>query len=202
MKIHRRACLGLLAATATLPVIAQPARKRTVALLFDSLISPFWVAAIERFRRDIQARGWSTLEAVSNMDDNRQYTQVQSMIQRKVDGIVLVHTDGEAVIPAIRAANAAGVPIVHFNRPPAQSWGRWNSNERVRVPPRSSSTRASSSRGRPCRPGAMRCGVTVLSKRKALRQRRRAQSLSQQLARQHPLRQRRQPKLSGRRPPE
>jgi len=119
MKIHRRACLGLLAAAATLPVIAQPARKRTIALLFDSLISPFWVAAIERFRRDIGARGWSTLEAVSNMDDNRQYTQVQSMIQRKVDGIVLVHTDDKAVIPAIRAANAAGVPIVHFNRPPA-----------------------------------------------------------------------------------
>lgn len=121
MKIHRRACLGLLAATATLPVIAQPVQKRTIALLFDSLISPFWVAAIERFRRDVQARGWSTLEAVSNMDDNRQYTQVQSMIQRAVDGIVLVHTDDKAVIPAIRAANAAGVPIVHFNRPPAQS---------------------------------------------------------------------------------
>ena len=40
-------------------------------------------------------------------------------IQRAVDGIVMVHTDDKAVIPAIRAANAAGVPIIHFNRPPA-----------------------------------------------------------------------------------
>jgi ribose/xylose/arabinose/galactoside ABC-type transport system permease subunit/ABC-type sugar transport system substrate-binding protein len=53
------------------------------------------------------------------MDDNRQYQQVQSMIQRGVDGIIMVHTDDKAVIPAIRAANAAGVPLVHFNRPPA-----------------------------------------------------------------------------------
>src|SRR5262245_27133782 len=96
---------------------AQP--KRTIALLFDSLISPFWVAAIERMRRHISDRGWSVLEAVSNMDDNRQYQQVQSMIQRGVDGIIMVHTDDKAVIPAIRAANAANVPMVHFNRPPA-----------------------------------------------------------------------------------
>jgi ribose/xylose/arabinose/galactoside ABC-type transport system permease subunit/ABC-type sugar transport system substrate-binding protein len=110
-----------LAATAVAPALAQTERKRTVALLFDSLISPFWVAAIERMRQRIEARGWSALEAVSNMDDNRQYQQVQSMIQRGVDGIIIVHTDDKAVIPAVRAANAAGVPIVHFNRPPAPS---------------------------------------------------------------------------------
>lgn len=119
--MDRRSCIGLLAATAVAPALARTERKRTVALLFDSLISPFWVAAIERMRHRIQARGWSALEAVSNMDDNRQYQQVQSMIQRGVDGIIIVHTDDKAVIPAVRAANAAGVPIVHFNRPPAPS---------------------------------------------------------------------------------
>jgi ribose/xylose/arabinose/galactoside ABC-type transport system permease subunit/ABC-type sugar transport system substrate-binding protein len=96
-------------------------RSRTIALLFDSLVSPFWVASIEAMRREATARGWVVLEAVSNMDDNRQYAQVQSMIQRGVDGIIIVHTDNKAVIPAIRAANAAGVPMVHFNRPPAES---------------------------------------------------------------------------------
>lgn len=121
MVIDRRQCIGLLTAAAAVPVIAQPARKRTIALLFDSLISPFWVAAIERLRRATQARGWSVLEAVSNMDDNRQYQQVRSMIQRGVHGIIIVHTDDKAVIPAIRAANAAGVPMIHFNRPPAPS---------------------------------------------------------------------------------
>lgn len=119
--MDRRSCIGLLAASAVAPALAQTGRKRTVALLFDSLISPFWVAAIERMRQRIEAQGWSALEAVSNMDDNRQYQQVQSMIQRGVDGIIIVHTDDKAVIPAVRAANAAGVPIVHFNRPPAPS---------------------------------------------------------------------------------
>jgi ribose/xylose/arabinose/galactoside ABC-type transport system permease subunit/ABC-type sugar transport system substrate-binding protein len=119
--IDRRQCIGLLTAAATAQAIAQPPRQRRIALLFDSLISPFWVAAIELLRQAARTRGWSVFEAVSNMDDNRQYEQVRSMIQRGVDAIVIVHTDGKAVIPAIRAANAAGVPMVHFNRPPAAS---------------------------------------------------------------------------------
>lgn len=121
MTVDRRECVSLLVAAAVTPSIAWAARPRTIALLFDSLISPFWVAAVERFRHAIHVRGWSVLESVSNMDDNRQYEQVQSMIQRRVDGIVIVHTDAKAVIPAIRAANEAGIPMVHFNRPPAPS---------------------------------------------------------------------------------
>ena len=66
-------------------------------------------------------KGWTILEAISNLDDNKQFQQVQSMLQRKVDGIIIVQTDANAVIPAIRAANAANVPMVHYNRPPAQS---------------------------------------------------------------------------------
>jgi ribose/xylose/arabinose/galactoside ABC-type transport system permease subunit/ABC-type sugar transport system substrate-binding protein len=119
MSIDRRNFIGLLAYAAVAPAFAAPARLRTVALLFDSLVSPFWVSAIEQLRVEIARRGWASLEAVSNLDDDRQYTQVQSMIQRGVDGIVIVQTDNKAVIPAIRAANAAGVPMVHFNRPPA-----------------------------------------------------------------------------------
>lgn len=121
MRIDRRGCFGLLAATTLAHALAKGEPTRTIALLFDSLVSPFWVAAIDRLRREIHARGWSTLEAISNLDDDRQYQQVQSMIQRRVDGIVIVHTDDKAVIPSIRAANVAGIPMVHFNRPPAPS---------------------------------------------------------------------------------
>ena len=119
MTIDRRSVIGFLGAAALAPSWVRAAPTRTIALLFDSLVSSFWVCATERLRREIRAQGWSVLEAVSNLDDNRQYQQVQSMIQRGVDGIIMVHTDNKAVIPAIRAANAAGIPMVHFNRQPA-----------------------------------------------------------------------------------
>ena len=121
MTINRRQCFGFLAAAAAAPVWGESRPPRTIALLFDSLVSPFWLAAIERMRQDARARGWSTLEAVSNMDDSRQFQQVESMIERRVDSIVIVHTDDKAVVPAIRAANAAGIPMVHFNRAPVSS---------------------------------------------------------------------------------
>jgi ribose/xylose/arabinose/galactoside ABC-type transport system permease subunit/ABC-type sugar transport system substrate-binding protein len=117
--IDRRTFNGLFVAVLATTAFGETQRKRTIAVLFDSLISPFWVASLDSMRREAARRGWSVLEAVSNMDDNEQYQQVQSMIQRRVDGIIIIHTDDKAVIPAIRAANAANIPMVHFNRPPA-----------------------------------------------------------------------------------
>ena len=94
---------------------------KTVALLFDSLVSPFWVSGLDIMRVKAKEKGWQTLENISNFDDNKQFEQVKAMIGRKVDGILIIQTDSKAVIPAIRAANAANIPMIHFNRPPAKS---------------------------------------------------------------------------------
>ena len=123
-RITRRAfTIGslLAAGTAGLPIMVKAQEGKTVALLFDSLVSPFWVTGIEIMREEAAKRGWETLEAISNFDDNRQFEQVRAMIEREVDGILIIQTDANAVIPAIREANAAGIPMVHFNRPPAES---------------------------------------------------------------------------------
>ena len=124
MSVTRRAfTVGSLLAAGTLglPIMVKAQQGKTVALLFDSLVSPFWVAGIEIMREKAKANGWTTLESISDFDDNKQFEQVKAMIARKVDGILIIQTDSKAVIPAIRAANAAGVPMVHFNRPPADS---------------------------------------------------------------------------------
>lgn len=111
----------LAAGTLGLPVLVRAQQGKTVALLFDSLVSPFWVSGLEIMREKAKANGWQVLENISNFDDNKQFEQVKAMIGRKVDGILIIQTDSKAVIPAIRAANAAGIPMVHFNRPPAES---------------------------------------------------------------------------------
>lgn len=124
MQITRRAfTVGALVAAAgpAMSVMVKAEGSKTVALLFDSLVSPFWVSGIEIMREKAKAKGWTTLENISNFDDNKQFEQVKAMISRKVDGILIIQTDAKAVIPAIRAANAANIPMVHFNRPPAKS---------------------------------------------------------------------------------
>jgi ABC-type sugar transport system substrate-binding protein len=111
----------LAAGTAGWPAFVKAQGAKTIAVLFDGLYSPFWVAGLDAIKRDLESRGFEMVQAISDQDDNRQFEQVKSMLARNVDGIIIVQTDSNAVIPAIRAANEAGVPMVHFNRPPAES---------------------------------------------------------------------------------
>ena len=89
----------------------------TIGVAFETLQTEFWVAAWNKLRADSAARGITMLEAVADGDPNKQFEQVRTFINRRVDGIILVPKDGKTVIPMIRAANAAGIPVVLFNRP-------------------------------------------------------------------------------------
>ncbi|WP_083656182.1 sugar ABC transporter substrate-binding protein [Mongoliimonas terrestris] len=109
------------AAMSGLTVAVKAQGTKTIAVLFDGLYSEFWVAGIQIIRDDLEKRGFQIMEAISDQDDNKQFEQVRAAIAKKVDGIIIVQTDSNAVIPAIKAANAANIPMVHFNRPPAPS---------------------------------------------------------------------------------
>ena len=110
-----------IAAASGLSVAVRAEDKKIIAVLFDGLYSEFWVAGIQIIRDEMKKRGFSILEAISDKDDNKQFEQVRAAIAKKVDGIIIVQTDSNAVIPAIKAANKANIPMVHFNRPPAKT---------------------------------------------------------------------------------
>lgn len=93
----------------------------TVGVAFETLQTEFWVAAWNTLKKESAARGVTMLEAVADGDPTRQLEQVRTFINRRVDGIILVPKDGKSVIPMIRAANAAGIPVVLFNRPADRS---------------------------------------------------------------------------------
>jgi len=93
----------------------------TIGVSFETLQTEAWVVAFGAFKSTLAQRQIRMLEAVADGDANRQIEQVRNFIARKVDGIVMVPKDAKACIPVIKAANAANIPIVLFNRPPAQS---------------------------------------------------------------------------------
>src|SRR5512147_3137110 len=121
------AALGLLLAAAVLPAACSGSRPAaqggpTIGVAFETLQTEFWVAALDAFKAEIEAkRGGAMLQAIADGDTNRQLDQVRSFITRRVDGIVLVPKDAKACLPIIRAANEAKIPIVLFNRPPEKS---------------------------------------------------------------------------------
>ena len=107
---------ALLALAAAMSCQSKPA-KPTIGVAFETLQTEFWVAAIDAVRADLAGRGYVMVEAIADGDANRQLEQVRTFVARRVDGIVVVPKDAKGVIPAIRGANEAGIPIVLFNRP-------------------------------------------------------------------------------------
>jgi ABC-type sugar transport system substrate-binding protein len=91
-------------------------RPLTVGVAFETLQTEYWVAGFDAIKTELTKRGINVLEAIADGDANRQFEQVRNFITRRVDGIILVPKDAKTCIPAIRAANRAGIPIVLFNR--------------------------------------------------------------------------------------
>lgn len=89
----------------------------TVGVSFETLQTEYWVESFEAIRRDLEERGIRMLEAIANGDANKQLEQIKNFIAQGVDGIIVAPKDASTIIPAIREANRADIPIVLYNRP-------------------------------------------------------------------------------------
>jgi len=97
---------------------------KTVGVSFDTLQTEYWVASMDTIKAELTKQGIAAVPAVADGDANRQLEQVNNFIAQKVDGIIIAPKDAQTVIPIIKAANRAGIPIVLYNRPPADNKGK------------------------------------------------------------------------------
>ena len=103
---------------------ADGGKKPVIGVAFETLQTEYWVASLDAMRSEIKKRDCEILEAVANNDAARQLEQINNFIAKKVDGIVVAPKDAQTVIPMIKAANRAKIPIVIYNRPPADGSGK------------------------------------------------------------------------------
>jgi ABC-type sugar transport system substrate-binding protein len=88
----------------------------TIGVSFETLQTEAWVAGFDRIKSECARQNIKMLEAIADNDANRQFEQVRNFINRKVDGIIIVPKDGKTIIAMIKAANAANIPMVLYNR--------------------------------------------------------------------------------------
>jgi ABC-type sugar transport system substrate-binding protein len=103
--------------------VRGPHRLR-IGVAFETLQTEYWVASYEALKAELRRRDIEMIEAIADNDANRQLDQIHTLVVRNVDGIIVAPKDATTVIPMIKAANRAGVPIVLYNRPPAPNDGR------------------------------------------------------------------------------
>jgi ABC-type sugar transport system substrate-binding protein len=115
-------CASLaLCALADLPASAQtPPRARVIGLAVPNLASSFWISS--SFGVDDEARilGASTVKLNAGGDANsaQQIAQIQDLVQRKVDVIIIGATNGDAVKAAVEQAVKKGIPVIGLSSPP------------------------------------------------------------------------------------
>ena len=91
-------------------------KQLTIGVAFETLQTEAWVAGFEKLKSECVRQNIKMLEAIADGDANRQLEQVKNFVNRQVDGIIIVPKDAKTVIPMIKAANAANIPVVLYNR--------------------------------------------------------------------------------------
>ncbi len=112
--------MTLAALLVTLPGVpaTQAAPKTiTIGLSFPSL-SFAWFAFLEKATKDKAAQlgNVNVLSVESQNQVSKQVADVEDMIVKKVNGVLLVPIEVKAVIPAVRALNQAKIPVVTVDR--------------------------------------------------------------------------------------
>jgi D-xylose transport system substrate-binding protein len=87
-----------------------------IGLSLDTLKEERWQADAELFKKRCAELGADVLIQSANSDDTRQVNDVQALISRNVDVIVIVPHDGAAMAKGVEAAHDAGIPVVAYDR--------------------------------------------------------------------------------------
>jgi ribose transport system substrate-binding protein len=85
--------------------------KGAIGLSVLSLTNPFFKVIADSLTVEARKHGYTVSVVSGEFDPARQQNQVKDFIVRRVAAIVLTPCDSKAIGPAIREANAAGIPV-------------------------------------------------------------------------------------------
>ena len=122
---RRRASAGVVAVAVVAAVVAaigfracstvpDLGRPLTIAFVPKALNSPFWADMERAAEREAVAQGVHliSLAAERETDVERQYQIIENLIQQHVDAILLSPAGSKELVPAIRKANDAAIPVL------------------------------------------------------------------------------------------
>ena len=136
--LNRRMMLAV-AASAMLasagPALAQD--KPTFALIQINQQALFFTQMNEGAQKAADAAGANLVIFNANNDPAAQNNAIENYIQQKVDGLIVVAIDTNGIMPAVKAADAAGIPVVAVDAVlPAEARRRRRSASTTKAPAR------------------------------------------------------------------
>jgi ribose transport system substrate-binding protein len=95
-----------------LPAVA----KDTIGLSVSTLNNPFFVTLRDGARAAADKAGLDLVVLDAQDKADKQVSDLEDLVQKKVKVILVNPTDAAAVVPAIKKANAAGIPVITVDR--------------------------------------------------------------------------------------
>jgi ribose transport system substrate-binding protein len=90
--------------------------KDTIGLSVSTLNNPFFVTLRDGARAAADKAGLELLVLDAQDKADKQVSDLEDLVQKKVKVILVNPTDAAAVVPAIKKANAAGIPVITVDR--------------------------------------------------------------------------------------
>jgi D-xylose transport system substrate-binding protein len=123
-----RAAVGMAAAMIILGACSSPGTSGAasgsaaggqciVGVSWNNFQQPRWGATDKpKMKATIEAGGGQFIDADANLDNQRQLSDVDSLIQRGAKVLVLLAQDQKAILPALQKAKDAGIPVIAYDR--------------------------------------------------------------------------------------
>ncbi len=103
--------------TAAIGLIAGPAlADGTVGLSVSTLNNPFFVTLRDGAQQTADALGIDLVVVDAQDSVSKQVSDIEDLVIRDVDVLIVNPTDSDAVVPAVRGAIEAGIPVVAVDR--------------------------------------------------------------------------------------
>lgn len=90
--------------------------KPVIGLSLDTLKEERWQHDRDTFIAAAEKLGATVIVQSANSDDTRQVRDVESLISRGVDVLVIVPHNGDAMARAVKSANQAKIPVIAYDR--------------------------------------------------------------------------------------
>ncbi len=113
------------AAVSAAPVSPAPAASTasspattsiTIGIALSTLNNPYFVTMENAAKQEAAAKGVNLIVADGQNDLSKQTSEVEDFISKKVNGIIVNPVDSNGIVPAIKEANAANIPVIAVDR--------------------------------------------------------------------------------------
>lgn len=92
---------------------------------YPDLQNPYYISVRTATQQKFKKLGWEYIFTDSTQDPAKQVTDIENLVSRGVDLLFVDAVDPKAVVPGVKAANQANIPVVALIRKPAG--GNWKS---------------------------------------------------------------------------